>query len=190
LPQITKEREEQSVMSQQHIDLWKQAADAFDQRYQAIGEANWEASSTCEGWNVKELVDHAVGVQAGMIAGLVGAEIAEGAAWPEVNQAISAALGNEGALDGTVPFGAMGDVPKSMALGIGTSDLLIHSWDLARSIGADEALPAEAVTATHMGLQKFPPQAMRGEGMFGPAIECAEDADEQTKMLSFAGRQV
>ena len=44
-------------MSQQHVDLWKQAADAFDQRYQAVGEAQWAAATPCDGWAVKELVD-------------------------------------------------------------------------------------------------------------------------------------
>ncbi len=77
-----------------------------------------------------------------------------------------------------------------MVLGIGVSDLVIHTWDLSRAIGADESLPAEAVTATHMGLQKFPPEMMRSEGFFGEAVECADDADEQTKMLSFTGRKV
>ncbi|MGH1493492.1 MAG: TIGR03086 family metal-binding protein [Acidimicrobiales bacterium] len=177
-------------MSQQHIDLWKQAADAFDKSYQAIGDAGWASATPCQGWAVKELVDHAVGTQGGMLGGVIGAEVPEGADWPTTRAAMDAALQVEGVLEGTTEFGPMGQVPKSMVLGVGTSDLLIHAWDVARAVGADETLPAEAVTATYMGLQKFPEQAMRGEGMFGAAIECAADADEQTKMLSFAGRQV
>ncbi len=177
-------------MSQQHIDLWKQAADAFDQRYQAVGEAQWEAATPCDEWNVRALVDHAVGTQVGFAAPVVGAELAEGADWPSARDAISAALAAEGALDGTVDHPAFGEVPKSMILGIGTSDLLLHAWDLARAIGADETLPAEAVTACHMGLQQFPTEMMRQPGFFGAEVECADDADAQTKMLSFAGRQV
>lgn len=177
-------------MSQQHIDLWTQTAAAFDQRYEAISEANWAAATPCEGWSVKELVDHAVSSQRNLAAGAAGVEIAEDADWPTTRDAITAALQAEGALEGTMPMGPMGDIPKSMGLGIGTSDLLVHTWDLARSIGADETLPAEAVTAAYMGLQKFPPQMMRSDGFFGPELECADDADEQTKMLSFTGRQV
>lgn len=177
-------------MSQQHINLWKQAADAFSQRYDAITEAQWAAPSPCEGWSVKELVDHAVGTQQGMIGGLVGADIPEGAEWPAIHQAIGAALDVEGALDGMAPMGPMGEAPKSMSLGIGTSDLLIHAWDVARAIGADETLPAEPVTAAYMGLQKFPEEMMRSEGFFGAAVESAADADEQTKMLNFCGRAV
>ena len=46
------------------------------------------------------------------------------------------------------------------------------------------------MAAAHAGLQRFPEQAMRRAGMFGPAIEAPADADEQTRMLGFAGRAV
>lgn len=177
-------------MIQQHIDIWKQTADAFDQRYQAIEDAHWSAATPCEGWAVKELVEHAVGTQKMMGGGMVGAEIPEDADWPTVRDAIGAALQAEGALDGTTTFGPMGEVPKAMVFGIGTSDLLMHTWDLARAIGADESLPAEAVSASYMGLQRFPEEMRLAEGRFAPPVPCADDADEQTKLLSFSGRQV
>lgn len=176
-------------MSQQHIDIWKSAAEAFDQRYQAIGE-QWETSSTCEGWNVRELVDHAVGTQAQFTCGVVGAEVAEGAAWPDVYSAINTALETEGVLDGMTNHPAMGEVPKGMLFGIATTDLLIHAWDVARSVGADETLPAAAVSACYSGLQKMPEEMMRSGGRFGQAQAAADDADEQTQMLAFSGRQV
>ena len=40
-----------------------------------------------------------------------------------------------------------------------------------------------------MGLQRMPEQMLRGEGMFGPAIEVPEDATDQEKLLGFVGRQ-
>jgi uncharacterized protein (TIGR03086 family) len=177
-------------MSQQHIDLWKQAADAFDQRYQAVTEEQWASPTPCDDWAVKELVDHAVGTQVGFAGPVIGVELEEGAEWPAIRDAMTAAISAEGALEGMVDHPAFGQVPKSMILGIGTSDLLLHAWDLARAIGADETLPAEVVQACHMGLQQFPPEMMRSPGFFGPEVECAADADAQTKMLSFAGRQV
>lgn len=176
-------------MSQQHIDIWNQSADAFSQRYDAITEEQWAADTPCEGWNVKDLVEHAVGVQIGFAGGLVGAEIAEGADWATARDAIRAAA-SEAALEGTTDMGPMGEVPKTVPFGIAASDLLVHAWDLARAIGADETLPADAVSAAYAGLQRFPEPMMRAPERFGPAIACADDADEQTKMLSFAGRAV
>jgi len=177
-------------MSQQHIDIWNESADAFSQRYDAITEEQWSASTPCDGWTVKDLVDHAVGVQVGFAGGLVGAEIAEGADWPTARDAIRAAAGDPSCLEGTTDMPPMGTVPKMVPFGIAASDLLVHTWDLARAIGADETLPEAAVAATHMGLQRFPEEMMRSEGMFDAQVECAPDADAQTQMLTFAGRAV
>ena len=175
---------------QLHADLWNECADAWTARFDAITDEHWQSATTCEGWDVRALVDHMVQTQANFAGPLVGAEIAEGAAWPEVRAAISDALGDGSVLEGTTEMPAMGEVPKAMIFGIATSDMLIHTWDLARTIGADETLPAAAVTAAHEGLKRFPPQAMRAEGRFGPAVESAADADAQTQMLNFAGRTV
>jgi uncharacterized protein (TIGR03086 family) len=177
-------------MSQQHIDLWNTVADAFTQRYDAVTEEQWNATTPCEGWCVKDLVDHAVGVQASYTGNMLGTEIPEGTDWPTAREAIRSALGNDGALEGTTDGGPMGEVPKTVPMGIAVGDLLIHTWDLARAIGADEQLPAEAVSATYGGLQRFPEEMMRNSGMFGPAIDAPADADEQTKLLLFAGRNV
>ncbi|MEM7340623.1 MAG: TIGR03086 family metal-binding protein [Actinomycetota bacterium] len=177
-------------MSQQHIDIWNASADAFTARYEAITDDQWSVATPCAGWNVKELVDHAVGVQAQYCGGLLGAEIPEGADWPTARDAIRAALANEAALEGTAEMGPMGTVPKTVPFGVAASDLLIHTWDVARAIGADETLPEGPVAATHAGLQRFPEAAMRSEGMFGAAVEAVDGADMQTQMLNFAGRTV
>jgi uncharacterized protein (TIGR03086 family) len=177
-------------MSQQHVDLWRQAAEAFDQRYQAVGEGQWESATPCAEWSVKDLVGHAAGVQQRVGGGLLGLELDEGTEWPVIRQAIDSALEDESALEGMSEGGPFGPMPRSMMLGVATSDLLLHTWDLARAIGADERLPAEVVTAAYVGLQKMPEEALRSSGRFAAAIDCAPDADEQTRLLSFAGRQV
>ncbi len=176
-------------MNEQHIALWKQTVEAWDARYEAIGE-QWGADTPCEGWCVQDLVDHAVGVQQQVAGGLLGLQLEEGAGWPAVRDGMIAAMEDPSVLDGELPQGPFGPMPKAMMLGVATSDLLIHTWDLARAIGADEALPAEPVSAAYQGLQRFPEEAMRASGRFGPEIEAATDADEQTRMLGFTGRQV
>jgi len=177
-------------MNEQHIAIWQQAAGAWDQRWQAVQADQWEAQTPCSEWNVQQLCDHTIQTQATFAAGLVGAEVAPDAAWPDVHAAINARLEDPSCLDGTTEMPGMGVVPKAMVFGVASSDMLIHSWDLARSIGADEELPAQAVTACYMGLQKFPEQARVGPGMFDQPAACADDASEQTQFLSFAGREV
>ena len=73
-------------------------------------------------------------------------------------------------------------------------DLLIHSWDLARSIGADETLPPDTVEATTIGLHHVPPDLLRGtnplgQKMMAAAVEVPADASPRDKMLAFTGRR-
>ena len=85
----------------------------------------------------------------------------------------------------TTPFG---ESPAGEALGIPTMDMLVHTWDLSRAIGADESLPEEICAHAYEQLQ--PMDAMlRGPGRFGPRVEVADDADIQTKLIAFCGRQ-
>ena len=74
-------------------------------------------------------------------------------------------------------------------LTIATNDMLIHTWDLARAIGADEALPAG-----EGGLSGFPRAATALDparsGRYVDAVQVPDDPDAQTKLLAFAGRRV
>ena len=82
----------------------------------------------------------------------------------------------------------MGDMPASQIIGrFLASDVLVHTWDLARAVGGDERLDATAVTQAYSGLK--PMDAMiRQPGVFGPKVEPAADADEQEEFLNFLGR--
>lgn len=171
-------------------DNWRTAAAEFDARYQAIAKDQWEASTPCSEWNVHQLVAHAVGTQA-TFGGVLGGDAPADADWKTARAAMDAALSQPGAVDGTVNFPPLGgDVPKVMLLGIATTDLLIHTWDLARAIGANEQLPEDLVAGAHHGLQALPAEAIRLPGRFDPIVDVPDSADAQTKMLAFAGRKV
>jgi uncharacterized protein (TIGR03086 family) len=99
----------------------------------------------------------------------------------------AAALEDPANLEGTAE--AFGGMPKQQILGLLITDLLVHSWDLARSIGADETLPPAAVDAAMMGLTRMPEEMLRGGTMFGPAVEVPDTASPQDKLIAFAGRR-
>ncbi|MFT7647876.1 MAG: hypothetical protein ACI8Y4_002626 [Candidatus Poriferisodalaceae bacterium] len=79
-----------------------------------------------------------------------GAGTKPGDEWSAVQSALESALQDLANLEGNAE--AFGNMPKQCVFGLITADLLIHSWDLARSVGADETLPAGTVDATLMGL--------------------------------------
>ncbi len=168
------------------IRVWTQAADAFSKRYDDIGD-NDGAGTPCSEWSVRELVEHTVGVQA-RVGQAIGAS-SEADDWPAVRTAVEAAIAQPGALDGVIESEVFGTMPKARLVGIATGDLLLHAWDLARALGVDDTLPEEAAAAVHGGLAMMPPEMMRGPGRFDDAVEVADDASAQDKLIAFSGRQ-
>jgi uncharacterized protein (TIGR03086 family) len=84
------------------------------------------------------------------------------------------------------PFGRM---PLGEIIGrFVTMDLLVHTWDLARAVGADDELDEESVRRAYEVLK--PMDAMiRQPNAFGPKLEPPPGADLQTEFLSFVGRR-
>lgn len=166
--------------------MWGMVAAKWTEVNNQIGDADWDTASTCDGWCVKDIVEHANGWQ---VTGgnVLGAGIPEGADWATIQSAMSAALADPSNLEGQAE--GFGGMPKQGVAGMIIGDLLVHSWDVARSLGLDETLPEEAVTSTLMGLQRMPDEMLRSDTMFGPAIEVPEDASAQEKLLGFVGRQ-
>ena len=67
-------------------------------------------------------------------------------------------------------------------------DVLVHTWDLARAVGAQERLDEDSVRMAYAALQ--PMDAMiRQPGVFGPKLDAPTGADVQTKFLYFLGRR-
>jgi len=176
------------------LAMWREVAAGFDQRLAMVGADEWTAPTCCEGWTVTQLVGHAIGSQRFIPKALgargdidrEGDDLVE--VWNAVRAAADEALGAPGALDEvvTLPFGEM---PAGEGLGFPIGDLLVHTWDLARAIGADDRLDAEACAVTYANLQPID-GSLRTPGFFGPKLEPAPDADAQDTLLAFVGRQV
>ena len=71
---------------------------------------------------------------------------------------------------------------------IATSDVFLHTWDLARATGLDEDLDPEEVHGLLVGMEPMD-AVLRESGHFGPRVAVPVDADEQTRLLAFIGRQ-
>ncbi len=178
----------------EEVDRYCSLADQFGARVEAAPDDAWTRPAPCEGWTAKDVVDHVVGNQRGLIGSITGQEPSITAddpkqQWRESYAAMKAALTQDGALEKLVP-GPMGEMPVSMLVGrILSSDVLVHTWDLARAVGGDERLDADAVKQAYSGLK--PMDAMiRRPGVFGPRIDPAPGDDEQTEFLKFLGRTV
>jgi len=176
------------------------AIDGFGQRLSAVDAGKWSAATPCQDWDVRTLVNHVVGELLWMPPLLEGKTVADvgdrldgdilgadpHATWTSAVADARAAASEPGAQDRTVHL-SFGDFPGGDYLGQVTSDLVIHSWDLARAVGASDRLDPTLVEFVDDFLS---PQidAWRGAGAFGPAVDVGPDADTQTKLLAQTGR--
>lgn len=167
---------------------------AFDARVQAAPADSWGNQSPCAEWKARDVVVHVGNNLASLGAKLTAAEPQEISvdedivdAWNRSRDLFLGAI-QSADLSATVA-GPMGPMPAADLIGrLICTDVLVHTWDLARAVGGDETLHAEAVAGAYSGLK--PMDAMiRRPGVFGDRIDVS-DADLQTEFLSFLGRQV
>ena len=181
-------------MSQEIIDRYTHLVNQFDDRVQAAPADSWGKPAPCEGWTATDVVAHVAGGMNRIAANLTGGEQVEidnsdpVGSWNGArDRALAAVSTND--LGKTIE-GPFGPQPAEQVIGrLMCTDVLVHTWDLARAVGGDEQLDQEAVAAAYSGLK--PMDAMiRMPGVFGPKIESAEGADLQTEFLQFLGRAV
>ena len=70
-----------------------------------------------------------------------------------------------------------------------TGEITIHTWDLARALGADETLDSEAVETTYAHMAEISDQLREQDTMAPPAIDVPEGADPQVRLLALTGRR-
>jgi uncharacterized protein (TIGR03086 family) len=81
-----------------------------------------------------------------------------------------------------------GDGPAAAYLSEVAADVTIHTWDLARAIGADERLDAGLVRFAQTTLQPHV-EEWRAAGALGPAVDLPRGADPQDAFLALVGRR-
>jgi uncharacterized protein (TIGR03086 family) len=182
-------------------DLFQHAHGHFGELVHAIGDDQWDAATPCSDWDVRALVNHlayearwAVPLLEGQTVEQVGTQF-DGdllgddpkASYDAAVSAADAAVRDDGALDRTVHL-SYGETPAADYLSQLTGDFVIHAWDLARGIGADDSLDTEMLQWVY---EQVEPQAdmLAQSGMFDPPVDVPADADLQTKTLALFGRR-
>jgi uncharacterized protein (TIGR03086 family) len=179
-------------------------------RIRATPADRWDAPSPCASWTARDVVAHVINGHRGILAivsgrppaaadgvGVCGMADAPnvdpgtdlGAAFGRCRENMQAMLSDPDRAATRLPGGPLGPVPVEQAADIiGSLELLVHTWDLARAVGGDEQLDRELVTRTHQAL--LPHYAgLRATGGFGSSTPAPRDADPQTAFLCFTGRQ-
>lgn len=179
------------------------AADGFQAIVAQVEHDQWELETPCDGWTVRQLVGHvAAGCQ--MAATLAdGGDRQDAIAVLGVDHlgeqpvdALATALARQQAafdrpdIDGHVFHHPAGDMPGAQVLQFRLGDLVVHQWDLARAIGADDTLDPALVAEVWEGIAPMVPM-MATSGVFGdgPSGSLNDDASPQVRLLDAMGRR-
>ena len=183
------------------LDLLTRADDGFTQRLALVRPHQWVAPTPCAAWDVRALVNHVVGANRRYVMLLHGATADDvdatraadhlgddpAASFLATATEFSAAIREAGAMERTARHPA-GDRTGAQLLEMRVLDVAVHTWDLARAIGADESLDPDVVAFALALQDTF--EAGRARGSFAPPPgETPADPSAQARLLHLLGRR-
>jgi uncharacterized protein (TIGR03086 family) len=163
-----------------------------------IRPGQWKGPTPCTEWNVREVVNHLVGMD------LVFAAMIEGGPMPDrgadllgddpagahraSSTSLQAAFSRPGVLDRSYR-GPLGSATGAERLQIRLYDLLAHGWDLVRATGVPALLP-EDLAERSLAFVQGQLSAQSRPGRFAVPQPVEETASAIDRLAAFLGRPV
>lgn len=171
-------------------------AGAFTDRVRGVPAGAWDNPAPVDGWVARDVVRHLVEWFPAFLEGGTGIGLPAGpsvdedpaAAWTVHSDAVQALLDDPATAGKVLVNEHISEVPLDQAVDrFYTSDVFMHTWDLARATGQDETLDAAKCEVMLEGMLPLD-EMLRASGQYGPRVEVPDDADVQTKLMAFIGR--
>ena len=167
------------------------------ERFATVARAvsDWGAASPVEGWVARDVVRHLVTWFPGFLAA-GGVELVAGppvddapvAAWEAQTAAIQRLIDDERSAIGEFSHPLAGTHRLADAVDrFYTADVFMHTWDLARAAGLDQALDPSWCEQMVTEMEPLD-EMLRASGHYGPRVPVANDADPETRLIAFIGR--
>jgi uncharacterized protein (TIGR03086 family) len=177
-------------------DEHRAIAGVFSERVRAVAPDAWDNPAPCEGWVARDVVRHLVEWFPAFLKSGTGIDLPPGpsvdddpvAAWTAHADGVQALLDDPATPGKVLVNPHIGEIPLDRAVDtFYTSDVFLHTWDLARATGQDEHL--DPVKCAQLLEGMLPMEGvMRSSGHYGPRVEVPEDADVRTRLMAFIGR--
>ncbi|WP_182481332.1 TIGR03086 family metal-binding protein [Nocardioides immobilis] len=171
-------------------------AGTFTERVRGVAADGWDAQSPVADWQARDVVRHLVEWFPGFLAGGSGIELAAGPsvdddpvkAWEHHAAAVQDVLDDPRTGTATFAHPRLPEMPLPQAVSkFYTNDVFMHTWDLARATGQDDRLDEARCQELYEGMLPMD-DVLRQSGQYGAKVPVPDDADWQTKMLGFIGR--
>jgi uncharacterized protein (TIGR03086 family) len=175
-----------------HLAVCRRFGDAV-----LAGEGKWDRRSPCESWNARDVVEHVIGFHDALILRPFGLKPDRPRddprrRWQLTFDRLCEAFDCPDLLQRVVEVPPVGNNPPARRelttlVPPLTQDVLVHAWDLARALGADDRLDPSWCA---LFFEQLPadPDALSASGMFAAPVPIDDDADIQSKLLARLGR--
>ena len=177
------------------LALLKTANHEFGSRLSTV--TDWDAPTPDIGWSVRDLAAHVIEEQQWVPYLLSGSTLSQAkrklaplgddlfAEWRLYSLGAGVAWHN--VAPGTIVDLSRDRVPAEDYLRELVSDVTIHTWDLARAIGASEELDPALIDAVWT---VFEPQqeTLAASGLYAAPVPLPDDAPLQSRLLAVTGR--
>lgn len=173
---------------------YRSIAGTFTERVR--GTTDWEAPAPVAGWTARDVVRHLVEWFPSFLEDGAGIRLPSGpsvdedpvAAWSTFSDGVQALLDDPASEALVLTNRHIGEVPVPTAISrFFTADVFMHTWDLARATGQDETLDPERCAELLAGMEPMD-EVLRQSGQYGAKVDVPVDADVQTRLLAFIGR--
>ena len=170
-----------------------------------VSKDDLDKSTPCASWDVRGVLNHLIGANDFFVTSMAGGspsgddgsvDFASGdfrVAFDEGAARTLAAFSAPGALEkiANLPWGPM---PGAAFMGLATTDIVTHSWDLAKATGQSTDLDPELAAQLLEGSKASIQDAFRGPdgsgAPFGPEQQAPAGATNADKLAAFLGRTV
>ncbi|HKJ12897.1 MAG TPA: TIGR03086 family metal-binding protein [Ornithinimicrobium sp.] len=171
---------------------------AVTERFTAIVRAtdSWDCATPVPGWLARDVVAHLVGWFPGFLASGADVRLPTGpaveddprGAWELQAVAVQRLLDDPETTGRTFSNPHTGDHRLDEAIDrFYTSDVFMHTWDLARATGADDSLDAAECARMFAGMEPMA-DLLLASGQYGPQVPVPDDASAQDRLLGLIGR--
>lgn len=171
----------------------RRVAATFSERVRGTGD--WDAPAPVAGWTARDVVGHLTTWFPGFLAA-AGVTLPPGptaaddpaAAWAHQADTVQALLDDPASAGRTIENPHLGAMTVAWATDrIYTADVFMHTWDLARATGQDDRLDPGFCAALLEGMEPME-EIIRSSGQYGARVPVPDDADAQSRLLGFIGR--
>ena len=183
------------------ISDYRRIVDGVQSIVDEIGEDDWGRPTPCTEWTVRDLLNHLVAGQrrfGAMARGerppargtdVLGAD--PKGTFRDATAEVQALAATPGMLEKRLAT-PLGEQPGSFVVLLQGNELMVHGWDLARSIGAPtDGLPADIADRTlRMWRERLATMHRPEGGPFAAERPAASDAPAADRLAAYLGRPV